>query len=28
LIYSDFTIEDEQGIPRKTMMYRTVTVEL
>lgn len=27
LAYSDFTIPDENGIPRKTMMFRTVTVE-
>ena len=27
LAYSDFTVKDENGIPRKTMMFRTVTVE-
>lgn len=27
LIYSDFTIKDENGEPRKCIMYRTITVE-
>lgn len=27
LAYSDFTIKDENGVPRKTMMFRTITVE-
>lgn len=27
LAYSDFTIPDENGIPRKTMMFRTITIE-
>jgi hypothetical protein len=27
LVYSDFTIPDETGAPRKCMMFRTVTVE-
>lgn len=27
LVYSDFRVKDEQGIPRKTMMFRTITVE-
>lgn len=27
LAYSDFTVKDENGIPRKTMMFCTVTVE-
>lgn len=27
LAYSDFTVKDENGVPRKTMMFRTVTVE-
>lgn len=27
LAYSDFTVKDENGIPRKTMMFRTITVE-
>lgn len=27
LAYSDFTVPDENGIPRKTMMFRTITVE-
>lgn len=26
LAYSDFTVKDENGIPRKTMMFRTITV--
>jgi len=28
LAYSDFRIPDENGVPRKTMMFRTVTVHL
>ena len=27
LVYSDFTVEDAEGIPRKSMMFRTITVE-
>ena len=27
LAYSDFTVRDENGIPRKTMMFRTITIE-
>ncbi len=27
LVYSDFTVEDEDGNPRKCMMFRTITVE-
>lgn len=27
LAYSDFTVKDDHGIPRKTMMFRTITVE-
>ena len=27
LAYSDFTVKDENGVPRKTMMFRTITVE-
>ena len=27
LAYSDFTVKDETGIPRKTMLFRTITVE-
>ena len=27
LAYSDFTIPDENGTPRKTMMFRTITIE-
>lgn len=28
MVYSDFSYEDENGVPRKTMLYRTVKVEL
>lgn len=28
LAYSDFTVPDENGTPRKTMLFRTITVEL
>ncbi len=27
LVYSDFTRKDDHGIPRKTMMFRTITIE-
>lgn len=27
LVYSDFTVKDADGVPHKTMMFRTVTVE-
>jgi hypothetical protein len=27
LVYSDFTVKDADGVPRKTMMFRTITVE-
>jgi len=27
LAYSDFTVKDETGTPRKTMLFRTITVE-
>lgn len=27
LVYSDFTVEDKNGTPRKCMMFRTITVE-
>ena len=28
LVYSDFTVKDENGIPRKTILFRTITVEV
>lgn len=27
LVYSDFRVTDERGVPHKTMMFRTITVE-
>lgn len=27
LVYSDFRVKDAQGVPRKSMMFRTITVE-
>ncbi len=27
LVYSDFTVKDADGVPHKTMMFRTITVE-
>lgn len=27
LAYSDFTVRDEKGVPRKTMMFRIITIE-
>ena len=27
LVYTDFTVKDENGIARKTVLFRTITVE-
>jgi hypothetical protein len=27
LVYTDFSVRDENGVPRKTVLFRTITVE-